>query len=299
MRTRRTRVRDAGYAACDAVLETPELLETIFSYLDIRTLLLIQAVSSRWRDTVTGSSRLQRALFFIIQPSKSDTTSRTQNPLLAELFSPFFDSRLQFDYGAMPHLPMAATATRLAKFMQPSASWRRMLVSNPPVYKLGCWMTEESFYGELPTHSLRTLTFPHGLRMGKLYDLAQRFLYGNSISARCAISWRTHDVMGLLRFLLPSSRPGRGLEPGATKEDGSGTDVDLVIKASCYRNGAGHPRKYPRGGNKFALRKLSKGTLMDGPASNHRSINNYRAFDWSEMQERGRIFPTNGPSPSD
>jgi hypothetical protein len=161
-------------------------------------------------------------------------------------------------------------------------------------------MTEDSTSGELPTYSVRALAFPHGLRMGKLYDLAQRFLYGNSISARCAISWETHELERLLKFLMPYPRPARDPDlPGAIEKAGLAVEVDLVIKGSCCRDGSGRPRKYPKGGKKFELRKLSKGTLMDGPASNHPSMNKYRALDWFDMQDSGRIFTAKRLDPGD
>ncbi|KAI0107253.1 hypothetical protein GGR51DRAFT_559594 [Nemania sp. FL0031] len=124
----------------DAVLWTAELLEQILLHLDMRTLLTAaQLVRRQWRDLITTSPTLQQALYF--KPVAQASGPRTPNPLLAEVFPPWF--RLDLDQRSplvcrdnFRELRIGRTWLRRA-FMHPAATWRRMLVQQPPVLQLG------------------------------------------------------------------------------------------------------------------------------------------------------------------
>ncbi|KAK8038983.1 hypothetical protein PG993_007394 [Apiospora rasikravindrae] len=141
----------------------PELLESILLYLDETTLLVIvQRVSKPWRDLIATSPRLQRKLFLL--PNESDATVRAPrpNPLLAAAFPFCFDdivsppqsSRARRILWAKSNIVAAWPAimdqraanplyqlpqwprlwTHQQAFGHPRASWRRMLVHQPPAH---------------------------------------------------------------------------------------------------------------------------------------------------------------------
>ncbi|RYO76949.1 hypothetical protein DL766_007465 [Monosporascus sp. MC13-8B] len=127
-------------AKASQVLDIPELLEAVLLKLDIRT-----------------SPAIQRALFF--KPVEAVVDAPLRNPLLTELFLPFFDSpnRLRFAFDAFKELAMAREE-RLGAFKREDASWRRMLVQQPPARELGMW---ERISGEVGDgHIFRRKRYP-------------------------------------------------------------------------------------------------------------------------------------------
>jgi hypothetical protein len=206
----------------DRVFHTPELLLEIFSLLDERTLLTSsQRVNKLWHATIKNSPVLQRKLFIRPTRGQREDKKRVRNPLLVDTFAPWFKPRKIYQQfcsssEVIESLPLARTGSRLREaFMQPKASWRGMLVTQPPVTKLGCWMEERLDGGYLPYDEVwrfKVLGFPNGLRMGKLYDLAQKWL-GTSTRARFRTYWDTQDSVDLssLFYLkgLPEMYPAR------------------------------------------------------------------------------------------
>ncbi|KAJ7093292.1 hypothetical protein B0H15DRAFT_831926 [Mycena belliarum] len=200
-------------AARDTVLATPELLALVLARLPMRDLLLrAPLVCKTWHAT-TLSPDLQRALFFAPDPrplsdSTSDSASESsssepppvRNPLLAELFPPFFVPRppTRFDWPAARALTALPAASAPAAFARPDASWRRMLVAQPPpraVYVVQKCQRDER-YSEVAMRValLRGLE----LRMGALYDLAARL--ANRDESWFCVTWneeggRKYDVM--------------------------------------------------------------------------------------------------------
>nr|OQO15958.1 hypothetical protein B0A51_16160 [Rachicladosporium sp. CCFEE 5018] len=57
------------FMAANSVLSLPELLESILTHLDTRTLLLSQRVSKQWQAVITSSDELQCLLFFRQRPA--------------------------------------------------------------------------------------------------------------------------------------------------------------------------------------------------------------------------------------
>ncbi|KAK7920894.1 hypothetical protein PG985_008916 [Apiospora marii] len=142
-------------------LKVSELLESILLHVDERTLLVsAQRVNKRWRDIITNSSCLQKKLF--LMPDDSDAAARDpqHNPLLAETFPFCFDDLTAYPSGArrvvwaksdifaarppvfkqrqhnpltqLPQWRQLWSRRRRAALGQPQASWRRMLVHQPP-----------------------------------------------------------------------------------------------------------------------------------------------------------------------
>ncbi|KAI1880739.1 hypothetical protein JX265_000979 [Neoarthrinium moseri] len=86
-------------------------------------------------------------------------------------------------------------------FKERTASWRRMLVTQPPIRKIGCYMSEV-WAGCVPDDSmyrLKILEFPDGLRMGKLYDMAQNWM-GSGGGDFFNVFWDVGDFDGLSRL---------------------------------------------------------------------------------------------------
>ncbi|KAK7921435.1 hypothetical protein PG985_009457 [Apiospora marii] len=189
------------------VFATTELLEGTLLHLEPRTLLtLAQLVQRRWRDVIRDSAALQQKLYLKGTLDKSPKRPREINPLLKTHF-PFFiderpfklhDSFLQIIWSQMfipqvnpshsecqartvtygdllPNQPWAGNAKRLDAFLRPEASWRRMLVAQPPIRRLG--LVGCASYGEPATpyraaelDMRRQHNGRDGLCMGELYD---------------------------------------------------------------------------------------------------------------------------------
>ncbi|KAJ5387907.1 hypothetical protein N7509_010448 [Penicillium cosmopolitanum] len=127
------------------VFNTPELFEIILLHLDIRTLLVsAQRVCQTWTVLVQTSPAIQQALFFRSQENKWHTESISNpiyNPLLVEAFRPFFPSaeaerdgkeeNINFSFKA---LDMLSSPQKKSAYMRKEASWRKMLLRQPPVY---------------------------------------------------------------------------------------------------------------------------------------------------------------------
>ncbi|KAI3320615.1 hypothetical protein HD806DRAFT_505697 [Xylariaceae sp. AK1471] len=166
----------------DTVLQTAELLEGILGQLEIRTLLTsTQLVNRRWRELITQSPTLQQALYF--KPIAPTSGPARKNPLLANVFPLWFQ---EYDKQASDKFPQLCRMTDFQKlpmadksrretFMHPNATWRRMLVQQPPALRLGRWRLWHMMDGD--SHDFQILEFPDGLRMDSLYDGAQSWAW--------------------------------------------------------------------------------------------------------------------------
>ncbi|KAI0487807.1 hypothetical protein F4859DRAFT_525842 [Xylaria cf. heliscus] len=130
-------------------LNITELLILIFRQCDIRTLLTgAQRVSHLWHSTIDSTLAIQEALFF--RPCiRDDGSEPVLNPLLVENFGLFFDGKAH-TRESFHKLPIADGGKngRRDAFMRQGASWRRMLVRQPPVRIAGVWEWE-SFGGHV------------------------------------------------------------------------------------------------------------------------------------------------------
>ncbi|KAF2683000.1 hypothetical protein K458DRAFT_390280 [Lentithecium fluviatile CBS 122367] len=268
------------YAACHAVLETPELLENILSCLDIRSLLTkAQRVSRRWNATITSSKKLQRLLFFqpeLPKPQNDESVENVHNPLLTGIFNPWYAKH--FNWRTIAALPMAECIEWKEAVMRPKASWRRMLVSQPPAKKVGCWRTVYSTSGELPGEDawqFRVQSFPKGLRMGKLYDITQRFVGDNSRPA-CAVYWKPYDPTTLTQFFWPSHMASRDRTEARDKCVAA---VDIILMGERWVSGGNLTKRQLRElaqfRRDFKLKSLTGAEVL-GPPSNELFVNKYK-----------------------
>lgn len=118
------------------VFGTTELLEAILSEVDMRTLLLSQRTCEDFRNTIDGSVKLQRALYF---RDDAEVGSESEfNPLLA-LEPGITDYKCDFGTLLMDVLVFRATFTNMKNLLRPDinrtlrrgegdhlASWTRM-----------------------------------------------------------------------------------------------------------------------------------------------------------------------------
>jgi hypothetical protein len=132
---------DPPRKAMRRALHTPEVLEMILLQVDMRTLLTSgQRVCYAWTNLIRTSRSLQRALFFMpIQESEWAAGEKTLNPLLAEVFPSIFPAKYDEcdEKFSIRELPMAKDAEAMAIFGPLDASWRRMLVQQPPLSDIG------------------------------------------------------------------------------------------------------------------------------------------------------------------
>ncbi|KAK8043158.1 hypothetical protein PG994_013641 [Apiospora phragmitis] len=171
------------------VLGTTELLENILLHLDIKTLLLSsQLVEQRWRNLIRHSVVLQQAptrcfeekfALFFHDGRRDRATTDVHGPRRTVYIQHRRGSQacdLQFKH--FPALPLAAGEAARAAFMRPEASWRRMLVTQPPTQRVG--FSEETSHMSGMMHRFSALRMDAdadedgggGLRMGALYDAA-------------------------------------------------------------------------------------------------------------------------------
>ncbi|CAJ2512052.1 Uu.00g076770.m01.CDS01 [Anthostomella pinea] len=132
--------------ATQRALAIPELLEAILLHVDTRTLLVsAQRVDHPWHTTITTSPLLQRRLFFRADPAATpvpitrvatfDTTERTPGLRLADLLFRMLDWT--------PRGEQAFTRGGAA-----AASWRRMLLRQPPLHTTVGFVVGANWGGE-------------------------------------------------------------------------------------------------------------------------------------------------------
>jgi hypothetical protein len=143
------------------VLATPELLESILLQLPLSDLLIrAPLVCHHFHDTISQSVALQQALYFT---PKFDAPSSVPNPLLRNgNWSLFVDKRFNLDKGrgtfeqySWPNDPAADLKPFKQKFegqhdsiTRKEASWRKMLVIQPPVKVLSVIYSNSPYTSE-------------------------------------------------------------------------------------------------------------------------------------------------------
>ncbi|KAK7991768.1 hypothetical protein PG996_013219 [Apiospora saccharicola] len=161
---------------CERVVAPTELLEAVLLGMDMRTLLTVaQRVCRRWHHLICTSPSLQKALFF--EPENAVlSTNPLRNPLLAEIFTVWFDYDASTERGFgrrgehyFKDFRASPFAKNLDVVLHKNATWRQMLVQQPPLVYLGDWTHT---YSEMGHHEefLMNGPYPHGLRMESLYD---------------------------------------------------------------------------------------------------------------------------------
>ncbi|EKG19828.1 hypothetical protein MPH_02898 [Macrophomina phaseolina MS6] len=109
--------------AAETVFNCTELLELILSFAPVGDLLLVQRTCQRWKAVIEASTKLQRCLYF--SPDRRGADAYGLNALLVQ--------RFKFRRDECGNL-IIATNNKWRHRLEacPTASWRRMLVSQPP-----------------------------------------------------------------------------------------------------------------------------------------------------------------------
>ncbi|PYH81292.1 hypothetical protein BO82DRAFT_365185 [Aspergillus uvarum CBS 121591] len=110
----------------------PELVEQILLHMDMQTLLISSRVCYLWHDLISKSRAMQTTLFFQPAENTPQGERRTANPLIIQKIWPEFLSSLD-------------TCHR-KYYERPEASWRRMLLHQPPTAKLCLLNYTRDFY---------------------------------------------------------------------------------------------------------------------------------------------------------
>lgn len=149
-----------NFDACNNFFATVELLELFLSSCSTNVLLNCTLVCRTWSDIINGSQRLQEQLF--LQPiTAAEGLECRLNPILASHFAPIlcpelsdrgFTSEIalsQLESGSscsLEHLADVRWARNIPElaqtgsaFTRAEASWREMLVSQPPMSRIDWW----------------------------------------------------------------------------------------------------------------------------------------------------------------
>jgi hypothetical protein len=154
-----TQPKTLSFAACDRFFSIAELLNIFLENCSPLVLLNCTRVCRSWNTTIAGSTQLQQTLF--LEPCYDESGEYKLNPIINSHFAPILGPKLgdgeiaseavllQFEAGNecssqdIISLPWARETsmdapTRRA-FMDKNASWRRMLISQPPIQHLDWW----------------------------------------------------------------------------------------------------------------------------------------------------------------
>lgn len=195
------------------MLSVTEILIAILEVVPVETLIHLQRVNTKFKDVIQHSPALQRAMFFraqergptfdeimnsspktgakLIRPFYRYPEMTMINTLLQKKFPAWFQ-QYHYPYGkdyyyGKPHAPsppngIDALSHINESFTRHGATWRQMLVSQPPIRKLQVVVVD---LPERAPARIRSKMFdfsdtdPLGIRMGTLYDLVQGFLHEN------------------------------------------------------------------------------------------------------------------------
>jgi hypothetical protein len=243
----------------EEALSTPELLELILLELDLHTLLVsAQRVCKSWNNTISASQSLQRALFFQADHCfNSPSNHRRPNPLLKRLFPIWFgpdsvelhsrlDSKWYTCNYSLSHPPFEELALRRASvlrgrnenpFLRDEASWKRMLVAQPPINQLGILRQVLSKGGVSSKTELKTYEENDGLRMEEFYAIVLRHSAASSINSFVVV-WDFDDVSReqALRSKLARSRVDNRSVLGELVDSRCEIVLALRLSRPCVKN---------------------------------------------------------------
>ncbi|GMG02023.1 unnamed protein product [Aspergillus oryzae var. brunneus] len=139
---RSTLPKKKGYRLLDAsrIFYIPEILEAILLNLDMHTLLLSARVCCTWNNLIKSSRKIQQALFYIPVNMVAPGQPPIKNPLVVEkIWFEFIRTQLDsrprmgaWMCGGHRGIPHISSEKREQAYMRPEASWRRMLLQQPP-----------------------------------------------------------------------------------------------------------------------------------------------------------------------
>lgn len=164
----------------DRALSTVELLELILMEIDdLRSILTaVRLVCRLWNHTIRDSPQLQKLLFFRPDTSLAEK-SRTQTRMNSLLLSHFG--------GTLTSTPAGIVQSGFSPIQDDSegvkASWRRMLMQQPPARKLGIWSIKtgtSSEHGFDITSRMLEMDDEEGMSMEMLVERVNQLGLGSS-----------------------------------------------------------------------------------------------------------------------
>lgn len=126
----------------------PEMLEAILLNLDMHTLLMSARVCYTWNDLIKNSRKIQQALFYIPVDPLAPGQRSVKNPLVVKkIWFDFIRRRIAActrpaGFICMRQMP-PVTEELERVYSRPEASWRRMLLQQPPNSTLYFWNPED------------------------------------------------------------------------------------------------------------------------------------------------------------
>ncbi|KAK3638693.1 hypothetical protein LTR56_006700 [Elasticomyces elasticus] len=222
------------HSAFNAVLLTTELLEHILNQLPMKDLLLAQRVSPEWRDVICQSPLLQQQLFFLprreefvwnltlpdAETGSAHTLKRLSaisyrqtpeqfpdvihageiNEMLAQQVELYNLFRSAEAGDKMPHRENLQLDCKLLTFDCPTASWRKMLLTQPPVQNIG------TYFGFDDLHlSEVNLDNPGGVTVGDILKTI-------GTTTATGLRWDTACGEVMLREFVVMSKEDQGME---------------------------------------------------------------------------------------
>lgn len=134
-------------SAAETVLKTPELVEMILAHLDLNELLSVQRVCRHWKEILNSSTRLKRKLY--LSPiTKIDERIPVDNAWMKTRFPDLGVYLLQGNPKWRTKFVRALSASDFDRigtqfFSEPNASWRDMLLTQPPIKDVVVYATVE------------------------------------------------------------------------------------------------------------------------------------------------------------
>lgn len=174
--------------------------------VDMQTLLVsAQRVCKQWFQIIGSSTPLQRKLYFL---PDTNVTKEMENPLLARKFPIWFAHR-NYSRRCSSHKLQAFTTMIAADApsYRPNASWRKMLVQQPPILR---WIISTSYPRGQDDDISENCSFQlnNGLRMELFHDRILRMLPEATVPFKLYFIW-THIPKGVAAL----NSPERGAEP--------------------------------------------------------------------------------------
>ncbi|KAH7374530.1 hypothetical protein B0T11DRAFT_313350 [Plectosphaerella cucumerina] len=177
----------------DAVLSTPELLESILLAVDAATLLTrCQLVCRGWKEAIQTSPSLQHHLFFLSEPSSRSSGPPRKNGLLESKFGFMFGNHLDDGVVSRASFEDLALAKSREAFARPDATWRRMYISQPAIQKLSVLSVRHARGGTSYTAEKLPRTSQEGdvedesdqtaWKMADLYDYVLQYMFQNRVA---------------------------------------------------------------------------------------------------------------------
>lgn len=223
--------------ATTTVLTSPELLEALFLQCDLRSLLTsVQRVCRQWYE-VAATSPVVQVHLYLRSAKEHGGQVPTLNPLLADVFPPFFAPLSQIDgdgtaFFGRDHVREMPLGRNPEPFMRPDATWRVMHVQQPPLRALGVAMPSEGYAvvhekkgrgvrSNTSSGSVRSDDCEEGIRMGELYDEVVRTLTAGGL--RWRILWRERVLDGGTQAQMANSTAAATILAGEAR---AGVDDD-------------------------------------------------------------------------